>query len=271
MARKTARRATESRDKPAQPLSLYDCPQWYDIVHEAGTAAEVTQLQRINERHGTGGRRWLEPACGTGRFLRVLASRGCNALGYDASPIMLDYARRRLKARGLSAQLCLGDMATFVRPRTFDIAFNLINTFRHLLDPLEALSHLNCIARSLKRGGVYVLGIDLVDYDDPQPGEEVWIARRGRCRVRHVMFNVPPDRPRRRERIINHLIVDKPSGRSTHESHYDLRSYNLSQWLGLLEESELDCVAAYDFDWQPIQITGYTRDVNLVLARESSR
>lgn len=270
MARKAAR-AAKVRSEIGQPRSLYDCPQWYDIVHEAGTAAEVTQLQRINKKYGTGGRRWLEPACGTGRFLRVLANRGCQAVGYDASPVMLDYARRRLQARGLKARLCPGDMATFVRPRTFDIAFNLINTFRHLLDPLEALAHLNCIARSLKRGGVYVLGIDLIDYDDPQPGEEVWVARRGRCNVRHVMFNIPPERRRRRERIINHLIVDTPSGRSTYESHYDLLSYNLAEWLYLLEESELNCIAAYDFDWQPIDITGYTRDVNLILARKSSR
>ncbi len=236
------------------------------MVHEKGTAAEVTRLERLSREFGTGGRDWLEPACGTGRFLRVLARRGYRVVGYDVHPSMLAYARRRLAAhRG--AQVLEGDMARFCRPRSFDFAFNLINTFRHVLDEDAALAHLNCIARSLRPGGVYLLGIDLVDYDDPQPGEEVWNAQRGRCRVRHIMFSVPPDRRTRRERIINHLIVDRPSGRECFESHYDLRSYSLGEWLDLLDASDLECIATYDFEWQPIVLTGFSRDVNLVLRR----
>ncbi len=268
MARRPGRRSPSNAVDERQPRSFYDCPQWYDIVHAAGTAAEVTQLERLNRKFGTGGRRWLEPACGTGRFLRVLARRGYKPVGYDANPMMLDYARRRLRSHNLRAQLCEGDMAAFMRPGAFDLAFNLINTFRHLLEPLEAVAHLNCIAQSLRPGGVYVLGIDLVDYDDPQPGEETWIARRGRCQVRHIMFNIPPEPHLRRERIINHLIVDKPSGRETYHSHYDLQSYNLAEWLYLLDESELQCVAAFDFDWQSIDVNGYTRDANFVLKRK---
>lgn len=268
MARRAALRSPANSSDAPEQRSLYDCPQWYDIVHAAGTAAEVTQLERINRKFGTGGRRWLEPACGTGRFLRVLARRGYRAVGYDANPRMLDYARQRFRARSLSAELVEGDMTTFVRPGAFDVAFNLINTFRHLLEPLEALAHLNCIARSLRPGGVYVLGVDLVDYDDPQPGEDTWTARRGSCQVRHIMFNIPPEPHLRHERIINHLIVDKPSGRETYHSHYDLLSYSLAEWLYLLDESELQCVAAFDFDWQSIDINGYTRDANFVLKRK---
>ncbi len=276
MARERGRpaaRAASSRaaaDVPAT-RSLYDCPQWYDIVHEAGTADEVTRLEHINREFGTGGRDWLEPACGTGRFLRVLARRGYRAVGYDRSEVMLRYARDRLLARRLRAEVVRGDMAAFVRPRRFDFAYNLINTFRHLHDDSLALAHLGCIVRSLRRGGVYVLGLDLVDYDDPQPGEEVWTARRGLCQVRHVMLSIPPDRRTRRERIINHLIVDRPCGRESFASHYDLRAYSLGQWLDLLEASGLECIASFDFAWQPIVLTGYTRDVNLVLKSRAGR
>lgn len=270
MGRSRVRRAPGKGRVPVEPKSFYDCPQWYDIVHAKGTAAEVDQLVRINRRFGNGGKRWLEPACGTGRHLRVLAQRGYEATGYDSSAVMLDYARARLAARGLRARLHRGDMATFARSAAFDLVFNLINTFRHMLDPLDALAHLNCIARSLHPRGVYVLGLDLVDYDDPDHGEEVWAARRGSCKVCHVMFNLPPDRRRRRERIINHLIVDRPSGRACFESHYDLLSYNLAEWLNLLEESELECVGAFDFAWAPIDINGFTRDANMILKRRGA-
>lgn len=268
MARKSSPRPKSKTPAAPPQRSFYDCPQWYDIVHAAGTAAEVDHLERINETFGTGGRRWLEPACGTGRFLRVLARRGYKVVGYDTSAVMLEYAAQRLKARGLRAELVNGDMATFARPGAFDFAFNLINTFRHLLEPIDALNHLNAVARSLRPGGVYMLGIDVADYDEPEQGEEVWTARRGLCRVRHIMFNIPPGRRRRRERIVNHLIVDKPSGRECFESQYDLLSYNLAQWLNLLDESELCCAGSFDFDWRPIAISGYTRDVNLVLKRK---
>ena len=268
MARRRTRRSAAASSAAPGSRSFYDCPQWYDIVHALGTAAEVDQLERINETFGTGGRRWLEPACGTGRFLRVLARRGYKTVGYDTSPAMLEYAPARLAARGQRAALALGDMATFTRPGAFDFAFNLINTFRHLLEPLHALNHLNAVARSLRPGGVYLLGIDLADYDDPEQGEQVWTARRGRCKVRHLTFNVPPNRRTRRERIVNRLIVDRPSGRECFESQYVLRSYNLPEWLNLLEESDLHCAASFDFDWRPIAISGFTRDVNLVLKRK---
>jgi len=267
MARRPARRSTITPDAATPQRSFYDCPQWYDIVHAAGTAAEVDQLERINKMFGTGGRRWLEPACGTGRFLRILARRGYKTVGYDTNTLMLDYAAARLNARGLRAELVIGDMATFARRAEFDLAFNLINTFRHLLEPLDALRHLNAVARSLRPGGVYLLGIDLADYDEPEQGEQVWTARRGRCKVRHIMFNTAPDPRTRHERIVNRLIVDRPSGRLCLESHYELRSYNLAEWLDLLEESDLRCTGAFDFDWRPIAISGFTRDVNLVLKR----
>jgi len=270
MARKRGRARSPDPHARSSPRSFYDCPQWYDIVHEKGTAAEVTRLERVSREFGTGGRDWLEPACGTGRFLRVLARRGYRVVGYDLHPPMLAYARRRLAACR-HAEVLEADMAAFRRPRAFDFAFNLINTFRHLPDDAAALAHLNNTARSLKPGGVYLLGIDVVDYDDPQPGEEVWNARRGPCRVRHVMLSIPPDRRDRRERIINHLIVDRPSGRECFESHYDLRSYSLGEWIDLLDASELECIATFDFEWQPIVLTGFTRDVNLVLRRRRGR
>ena len=248
--------------------SFYDCPQWYDIVHALGTAADATHLEQINNAFGTGGRRWLEPACGTGRFLRILARRGYKTVGYDTSPAMLEYAAARLDACGRRAELVRADMATFTRPGAFDFAFNLINTFRHLLEPLDALNHLNAVARSLRPGGVYLMGIDLADYDDPEQGEQVWTARRGQCKVRHLMFNIPPEPRARLERIVNRLIVDKPSGRECFESQYDLRAYDLAEWLDLMEQSDLRCVASFDFDWQAIALSGFTRDVNLVLKRK---
>ena len=62
----------------------YRLPAWYDILHAAGTAEEVDGLEAIASRWvrpaSRGPMRWLEPACGTGRYLRVIAGRGGEAM-----------------------------------------------------------------------------------------------------------------------------------------------------------------------------------------------
>src|SRR5512140_1066353 len=92
----------------AIPNPLYADPLVYDILATPGTARELNVLQRIASRWVEGAnagrepRRWLEPACGTGRYLRLAAARGLRVTGFDASPAMVGYARATLARRGLS-------------------------------------------------------------------------------------------------------------------------------------------------------------------------
>ena len=66
--------------------SLYADPTVYDILYTPGTAAEIDALERV-ERSLAGDRLrpdrlWFEPACGTGRCLRVAAGRGRRVAGF---------------------------------------------------------------------------------------------------------------------------------------------------------------------------------------------
>ncbi|MDX6413394.1 MAG: hypothetical protein QOH23_804 [Gaiellaceae bacterium] len=67
---------------------LYDIAFDWDISDEAdwlvGTLAATTVL---------------EPGCRGGRMLEALADRGCQVVGIDTSPFMVELARRRLGAR----------------------------------------------------------------------------------------------------------------------------------------------------------------------------
>jgi SAM-dependent methyltransferase len=197
-------------------------------------------LEDAFRRYGNGGRRWLEPACGTGRLLVRLARRGWQVCGYDINPASLDYARRRLARLGRRAEVLRGDMRDFCRPRSFDAAYNTIGTFRHLLSERDALRHLRAVARSLAPGGIYMLGFDLVDYDRAEDDEETWTAGRGRTRVRLVVVGLAPER--RRERIVNFLTVSSPGGERSLESAYDLLTYDHAQWLALLARSPFEQV-----------------------------
>ena len=128
-------------------------------------------------------RRLFEPACGTGRLVFRLAQAGYNVSGLDLNPRAVDYCNRRLARHGLPASVFVGDMADFRLPRKVDAAFNTINSFRHLLSESAARSHLQCVAESLRKGGVYVLGLHLTPTEGTPLDEERWSARRGHLAI----------------------------------------------------------------------------------------
>ncbi len=67
---------------------------------------EIRLIERLTSGWPRRGERLLEIGCGTGIFLDVLHGAGFDVTGLDASPAMLEAARRRL---GAKADLHLGD------------------------------------------------------------------------------------------------------------------------------------------------------------------
>jgi SAM-dependent methyltransferase len=244
---------------------FYDDPELYDLIHADGTDDEVWLLDRIAHLHGNEGKAALEPACGTGRYLAGLLRAGWDVTGYDLSPKMAAYARKRLARWGKRASIARGDMISYRPRKKADLAFNLLSTFRHLADDRDALAHLRLMAESLNPGGVYVLGLDLAAYGQDEPDEEVWIARRGGRTLTHVMMTLPPDKRARRERIMNFVTVPTPRGQKVLESFYDLRSYDARQLARLLLRTPFSLVAAYGPDGRPASLCGSERALWLVL------
>jgi SAM-dependent methyltransferase len=257
----------------------YDHPKWYDILHARGTAAEVTGVEVIAERFAG----WdpadrylnlLEPACGTGRHLRVAARRGHRCWGIDLSEPMLAYAREKLGEAGLKATLVNLDMARFsaadleLGRERIDVALCFINSVRHLPTDAAMVSHLRSVSRVLAREGVYALGLGLAAYGSEQESEDVWKGSRGRCTVTQMVQYLPPpnrivgDRGSeieapRNERVISQLAVATPK-REVFISHkFSLRTYSAKEWeavLGLAGMTILGLVDEYgddvDWDWR---------------------
>ena len=100
------------------------------------------------------------------------------------------------------------------------------------------LAHLEQTAACLKRGGVYIVGLSVTDYDLEQPSEDVWSGGRGPCRVTQVVSYLPPeDRATRAETVISHLCVATPEREEHRDSTYTLRTYTLGEWTGLIGRS----------------------------------
>jgi SAM-dependent methyltransferase len=254
-------------------IGLYTDPEVYDILHAPGTAGEVRGLERIWKRWGTGSVQsrtrgtWFEPACGTARYLRHSAERGHRVLGVDSSAPMIEYARNRLRDAGFerSADLRVGNMARLPRDwrGRVDFAFCLINSIRHLTSDRAVAAHLRAVASALRPGGIYCIGITLTSYGMEFPSEDVWVGRRGPCRVRQIVQFVPPltpaDERARAERVYSHLMVTRARGRDASTEHRDsrylLRTYSRRQWESLIARSPLRTKAIVNEDGAPLNLS----------------
>jgi len=233
----------------------YRTPLYYDIIFDADTDKEVRFIEALYQRHiGSKGRkRILEPACGSGRLLAPLAQRGYKVTGFDLSPSMIAFARKRLTQAGAKGGLSVQSMQYFRYPHRFDLAYCFVSTFKYLLTEQDARAHLESVATHLRPGGVYLLGFHLSDYDRTTRERERWVAQRNGT---HVVCNIqswPPNRRRRLETVRSRLVVTEEGAPPVrYETTWTFRTYNHKQFKRLLKSvPQLRMVACHDFYYQP--------------------
>lgn len=235
--------------------SLYADPMLYDILHSPGTAQEVSVLEKVEACYAAdstaAGRLWFEPAAGTGRYLRVADGRGRRVVGFDRDPGQVAYARRRVPASFVADMRDFADEAAKAgyAAECADFAFQPVNSIRHLQTDADMLDHFAQMARILKPGAVYVVGISLTDYDWLCEDEDLWEGARGRCKVSQLVNYLPPvpgTERARSETVISHLTVTRPRGQEHFDDRYDLRTYDQQQWQDLIRSSALEHAGGFD-------------------------
>ncbi len=239
---------------------FYADPLVYDILHGPGTADDIAALLRMVRRHrptglasgrpGGGSLIFLEPACGSARYLLMLVSRGYRCVGFDLLEGMITYAQRCARTSGVEArgerdrlELFVADMTDFTRGREeswwatqrVDIAFNFINTIRHIESDEGLIAHLRSVRSILHPKGFYYVGISLCDYGNEDPTEDVWEGSRDGVHVHQVVNYIPcpagsgPDA--RDERVVSHMTVTDAQGNERHiDSAYVLRGYSRGEF-----------------------------------------
>ena len=148
------------KSKNLEITSWYNRPEWFEIGFEKETKKEADFFEAAFKRWCPFRvRRLFEPACGSGRLITEMASRGYQMAGFDLSEPSIEYLRQRLKRMRLKAHLFIGDMSDFRLPGKFDGGHCTYNTFRHLTTEEAALGHLRSAARAIRSGGLYFLGL----------------------------------------------------------------------------------------------------------------
>ena len=252
--------------------SIYDYPKYYDLVFGADCAAEIRFILGCADRYlDQPPQRLFEPACGTGRLLYWLAKRRYTVGGIDLNAKAVDFCNARFHRRSWPPPAWQADMSAFEVDQPYDLAFNTINSFRHLSTETAARNHFICMGNAVRRGGLYLLGIHLTPTEVPPSETESWSARRGHLAVNTHMWTEDRDPRKRVERFGIRFDIHRPSHQFRIVDQLVLRSYKPAQFNRLLRSSKCWEIAetysfAYDLS-DPIEVDGTTEDVVYVLRR----
>lgn len=116
-----------------------------------------TDAQRIVEFLGLiPGDKVLDAPCGHGRISNILAARGLEVTGVDASQQFLDYARQEASRQGVAVDYRLGDLRDLGVDGPFDAAVCWFTSFGYFDDPGNQ-AVLAEFAQVLKPGGKLVI------------------------------------------------------------------------------------------------------------------
>lgn len=239
---------------PQTNIDWYDRPQYFDMVFRDETADEVRFFIEAFEKLVDGDvQRLYEPGCGSGRLVAAMADEGYDLVAVDNNDAMLGYLAKRLKRRGLPGQLINADMTTHVCDPPVDAAFCTFNTFRHLLDEKSAIDHLRSVAKSLRRGGIYILGFHCIPLDADPDCIERWTASHGGTKISVTLKVIDFQRRKRRETLRVSIKATKRSGDVERlRSEFQLRLYTPQQAKSLIQSVSdiFEIAGVYDFDYE---------------------
>ncbi|MDR3110017.1 MAG: class I SAM-dependent methyltransferase [Planctomycetaceae bacterium] len=253
--------------------SIYDHPKYYDTLYFANSALEVNFLVACFERYASGSvRRLFEPACGTGRLLWRVAKLGYDIHGIDLNPQAVAYCNKRLRSHGFPETAIVADMTTYRHKPLADAAFNTISSFCHLTTDEQAASHLNSVADSLKKSGLYILAFHLVPTCKPECDHDSWSAQRGSLRLFANLSTTNRNLKTRIDDIEFNVTVRTPNKQFELHDSFPMRNYTLQNFTSLLETTnrfQIEETFTFQFDInEPTRLDEQSEDVVFVLRKK---
>ena len=132
---------------------------YYDLLYShRDVAREVDFLERVfSQCSQVSVRRVLDVGCGTGIHSIELARRGYEVLGVDLSQKMIEVAREKSRAAGVTGVYFLQADATRLEfEEEFDAAIAMYGVISYFTRDENLLEFLRSLRRALKKGGVFV-------------------------------------------------------------------------------------------------------------------
>jgi SAM-dependent methyltransferase len=253
-------------------MSIYqEYAPFYDGSGQIRFAVLMSQyLAEVLERHPVDGRRALDIACGTGTLALILADRGWEVVGVDASPTMLAIARSRAQSSDAPEQLLFlqADMRDLAiagpvddggwwthagRPwiAAFDLVTCTYDSLNYLLHLDELAACFRGVRRLLRPGGLFVADMNTRYFLEHDWGEHEVLERAGFVQVAQSSFDPANNCS---TMILSGFVGDDQRGYQRFEETHIERAYPVEQIAASLAEAGLQIEATYDcFTFEPIQ------------------
>lgn len=153
-------------------MEVYKQPLYYEIAFSFMDPKEqIDNFEKLIKKFSKiKVKRFLDIACGTSLQLREIARRDYEAVGLDSSPEMLAYLQQKAKEEGVEIETVQADMCSFRLKKKADFAFIMMGSL-DVESNERFLSHLDSVASSLKRGGLYFIQNKILDWES---GVDSW-------------------------------------------------------------------------------------------------
>ncbi len=140
-------------------MSIYNYPYYYDIAfgyRDLDLECDFIEKQ-IAVHSKSRSFSLLDIACGTGSHLVEMGKRGFKVSGFDISPQMVEYAKKKAENSGIDAKIWIDNMVSFETTETYGCAINLLTGFNYLLRNEDVENHLEKVGKVLEKGGLYII------------------------------------------------------------------------------------------------------------------
>ncbi len=237
-------REVELMDKQEWYASLFDRlgEYWAEIAEARSTEKEVEFIENAVRPKGL----VLDLCCGTSRHSILLRAKGRKVIGLDLSPNLLRIAKRKMVLEGVSFPLIRAEMRFLpLKEEILAVVINMFTSFGYLPTEKEDMKSLREVARTLKRGGAF-----LIDVVNPEHLIQVF-QKKDWAEFAHFYLLERRTLDPKRMRLFSQWIVLDKAGNKARTFDHNLRLYSLPQLREMLKKAGLAVKKTYgDYEEQ---------------------
>lgn len=102
----------------------------------------------------------LDLGCGTGDMSHILAERGANVIGLDASSEMLTLANHKAEKKRLKIFYTCQNMTSFSTGHCYNAVISTFDCLNYLLTKADLVRAFTCVSGELADGGVFIFDMN---------------------------------------------------------------------------------------------------------------
>ena len=243
--------------------SVYDifmddtpCEEWasyiMDLLEEYGVAeGDLPEAESARQKALAVERNVVvDLGCGTGTLTELLADRGCDMIGIDASQEMLNIALEKRERSGKEILYLCQDMRELELYGTAGAVISVCDSLNYLLEEEEMLRVFRLVNNYLYPGGVFLFDFNTVYKYETVIGDSLIAENREDCSF--IWENYYDAEGQINEYDLTIFArTDNQDGedifRRFTETHYQ-RGYTLEEMRGMVEKAGMEFVRAEDAD-----------------------